>query len=115
MRWPLLDAVPPADLERLLKTARQRSFGKGEVVFHEGDPADTVHLIESGRFAVRVRTQYADEAILAVLGAGETCGELALLSPGAPRSASMVALEESRTLSIHQLDFQRLRRQHPNT
>lgn len=115
MEWPIFAKVPPADLERLLETARRRTFARGEVVFHEGDPADTVHLIRSGRFAVRVTTQYADSAILSVLGPGGTFGELALLSPGAPRSATIAALEPAETLSVHQLDFARLLREHPAT
>lgn len=113
MEWKILEGVPEEDVARVLDMARKRTFRKGEVVFHEGDPGDTLHLIRSGRFAVKVTTQYADEAILAVLTAGDIFGELALLSPGAPRSATVVALEAAETLSVHQLDFGRLRREHP--
>jgi len=115
MSWPLLDGVPAPDVERLLATARRRTFVRGEVVFHEGDPADTLHLLRTGRVAVRTKTEYADEAILAVLGPGQIFGELALLTPGAPRSATVGALEDTETLSVHQLDFARLRREHPGT
>jgi CRP-like cAMP-binding protein len=113
MEWKILDGVPEEDVRRVLDMARKRTFRKGEIVFHEGDPGDTLHLIRSGRFGVKVTTQYADEAILAVLRAGDIFGELALLSPGAPRSATVVALEAGETLSVHQLDFGRLRREHP--
>lgn len=113
MEWQILEGVPEQDVARVLDMARKRTFRKGEIVFHEGDPADTLHLIRSGRFAVKVTTQYADEAILAVLAAGDIFGELALLSPDAPRSATVVALEPAETLSVHQLDFGRLRREHP--
>lgn len=113
MEWQILEGVPEQDVARVLEMARKRTFRKGEIVFHEGDPADTLHLVRSGRFAVKVTTQYADEAILAVLAAGDIFGELALLSPDAPRSATVVALEPAETLSVHQLDFGRLRREHP--
>jgi CRP-like cAMP-binding protein len=113
MEWRILEGVPEQEIARVLDMARKRTFRKGEIVFHEGDPADTLHLIRSGRFAVKVTTQYADEAILAVLAAGDIFGELALLSPDAPRSATVVALEQAETLSVHQLDFGRLRREHP--
>lgn len=36
--------------------ARTRSFSRGEVVFHEGDPGDTIDLIQDGVFAVRAST-----------------------------------------------------------
>jgi len=98
MRWALLDRVPADDVQRLLSIARRRKFERGEVVFHEQDPADTLHLIEKGRFAVRVSTPLGDRAILAVLGAGEMFGELALLGDeeDARRSATVVALEPAR-------------------
>ena len=115
MQWPLFEGVPQEDVDRVIDMARKRSFRRGEVVFHEGDPADTLHLIRSGRFAVRATTQYSDSAILAVLGPGDIFGELALLTAGAPRSATVVALEAAETLSVHELDFGRLRRQHPGT
>ena len=113
MEWKILEGVPEADVQRVLDMARRRTFRKGEVVFHEGDPGDTLHLVRSGRFAVKVSTQYADEAILAVLRSGDIFGELALLSPDAPRSATVTALEAGETMSVHQLDFGRLRREQP--
>lgn len=113
MEWQILEGVPEQDVQRVLEMARRRTFRKGEVVFHEGDPGDTLHLVRSGRFAVKVSTQYADEAILAVLRSGDIFGELALLSPGAPRSATVTALEAGETMSVHQLDFGRLRREQP--
>ena len=115
MRWSLLEGLPESDVQRLLEMARRRTFERREIVFHEGDPADTLHLIRAGRFAVRVQTQYADSAILAVLGPGDLFGELALLTPGAPRSATLMALEPAETMSVHELDFGRLRREHPET
>jgi len=115
MQWPLLEAVPEADVRRTLEMARRRVFARDEVVFHQDDPADTIHLIESGHFAVRASTRYGQRATLAILGAGEAFGELALLDPGAPRSATVVALESAVTHSIHQLDFNGLRQRHPET
>lgn len=114
LEWSIFQGVPERDINSVLEMARRRSFDRGEVVFHEGDPADTLHLIEEGRFAVRISTQYSDEAILSVLGPGDTFGELALLTPGEPRSATVVALEKGKTHSVHQLDFNRLRRRNPS-
>jgi CRP-like cAMP-binding protein len=113
MHWPLLDQLPEERVRQVLTVARRRNFDKGEVVFHEGDPADTLHLIRSGRVAVRVAAAKGDSAILAVLGKGEMFGELALLDGPAVRSATIIALEPTETLSIHQLDVARLRKDHP--
>jgi CRP/FNR family cyclic AMP-dependent transcriptional regulator len=112
MEWPFLAAVPEEDARQLLATARRRTFARGEVVFHRGDPADTLHLIRKGRFAVRIITPLADEAILSVLSPGDFFGELALIAD-APRTATVSALEPAETLSIHRLDFDRARRRSP--
>lgn len=100
-------------MQRVLSIARRRTFARGEVVFHHDDPADTVHLIVSGRFAVRVRTPLGDTAILTVLGPGDLFGEVALLGPEQRRTATIEALEAAETRSIFRDDFQRLRADHP--
>ena len=116
MRWPLLDSVPEEEVTRLLSIARRRTFARGEVVFHEQDPADTLHLIVKGRLVVRLATPLGDTAILAILGPGEMFGELALLEgEDARRSATVATLEPAETRSVHRIDFERLRAQHPET
>jgi CRP/FNR family cyclic AMP-dependent transcriptional regulator len=115
VKWALLDGVPEDDVRALLSIARRRKFDRGEVVFHENDPADTLHLVDKGRFAVRTQTALGDTAILAVLGPGDMFGELALLGGEQPRSATVSALEAAETRSVHRVDFERLRREHPET
>jgi CRP-like cAMP-binding protein len=96
----------------VLTFARRRTFARGEVVFHEGDPADSLHLISKGRFAVRVTTTLGETATFAIFGPGEAFGELALVSE-APRSATVAALEPAETYSLYRREFDQLRREHP--
>lgn len=114
MRWQVLEGVPEDDVRQLLSIARRRVFRRGEVVFHVDDPADTLHLIVSGRFAVRVQTAVGDVAILTVLGPGDMFGELALIGGESRRTATVEALQAGETRSIHRPDFERLRAQHPS-
>lgn len=111
--FELLRDAAPAELDQLLARARRRRFSAGEVVFHAGDPADTLHLIRRGRFSVRIMTEFGDAATLNVIGPGDAFGELALLTPGAPRSATIASLEEGETLSVHQIEFNALRERVP--
>ena len=113
MEWRLLADVPPEDVRQVLSIARRRTFSRGEVVFHRDDPADSLHLIVKGRFAVRITTPLGDTALIAVRGPGDAFGELALVSDGAKRSATVSALEDAETLSVYRDDFARLQRQHP--
>src|SRR5262245_46348446 len=89
--------LPEAELRRLVSVARRRRFRRGEVVFHRGDPADSLHLIARGRFAARVSTQLGETVTVSVQGPGEAFGELALIERGVARSTSVVALEAGET------------------
>jgi CRP-like cAMP-binding protein len=113
VEWPLLGDLPAEDVRQLLSIARRRTFSRGEVVVHRGDPADSLHLIVSGRFAVRITTPLGDTALIAVRGPGDAFGELALVSPEAKRVATVSALEPGETRSVYRDDFLRLQRQYP--
>src|SRR3954463_3020167 len=106
MEWPIFDGLPPADVQGVLQAARRRTFAKGEVVFHHGDPGDSLHLVVKGRFAVRVMTPVGDVATLGIRGPGESFGEMALVHPESRRAATVQALEpaETRALAYSQLE-----------
>ncbi len=112
MQWKLLAEVPEEDVRTLLSIARRRSFRRGEVVFHQLDPADSLHLISRGRVAIRRTTQLGEDALLAIRGPGDLFGELALVTDGS-RSATVLAIEELETLAVFRTDFDELRRKHP--
>jgi CRP-like cAMP-binding protein len=109
----LFSGLPREELSRLVAAARRRTFERNEVVFHRGDPGDSLHLIAKGRFAVRITTQLGETATLAVLTPGEVFGEIALLSGDTRRSATVVALEPAETYAVHATDVERLRHEHP--
>jgi CRP-like cAMP-binding protein len=114
MEWRLFADVPPEDVRRLLAIARRRTFARNEVVFHRGDPANALHLIVEGRFAVAITTPLGETAMLGVRGPGEAFGDLALVSGGTTeRSATVSALEAGETRVVLRDDFARLRREHP--
>lgn len=114
MAWTFLEGVPEEDRRRLLAATKRRRFARREVLFHDGDPADTVHLLDRGRVAVRSTTPLGDVATLRVRGPGEVIGELALLHDASRRTATVVALERTETLALHRDQFAELRRQHPS-
>jgi CRP-like cAMP-binding protein len=110
--WPLLGALSDVERRDLLVRARRRRFAKGEVVFHEGDPADAMHLVAKGHLAVRVTTPLGDAATLLILKPGDFVGEMAVVSP-APRNATVIALSSSETLAVHKDTLDELRAEHP--
>ena len=113
MTRQLLAPLTEAERERVLRTARPYTFAKGEVVFREGDPGETLHLVRRGRLAVQVSIPSGDTATLCVLSTGDAYGELALLREGHDRTATVIALEPSETVALTRADFETLRRDHP--
>ncbi len=110
---PILRGLAEPDRLRIVQVARRRTFGRNEVVFHRGDPADTLHFVVKGRFAVKIVTPLGDTAVLSVASPGDVFGELALLGEDPVRSATVVALVAGETRSLHKLDFDGLRAREP--
>ena len=108
-----MTGVPEEDVRRLVSVARRRRFSRHEVVFHRDDPADSLHLVNRGRFAIRIMTPLGDTATIGLRGPGDSFGEMALVAEGGKRSATVAALEEAETLAVYVADFHRLRREHP--
>jgi len=109
----ILDGLSEEERRTVLAAARRRKFKRGEVVFHEGDPGDAIHVVEKGHVVVRVSTVLGDVATLTVLGPGDSFGEGALLSPDARRTASVVAVEGAETRAIPRSTFEELRTTYP--
>lgn len=114
MEWRLLEGVPPEHVRELLQVARRRRFSRNEVVFHRDDPGDSVHLVQSGRFAIRVATPLGDMTTIAIRGPGESFGEMALVAEHARRAATVAALEDAETVSVYKVDFEQVRARHPS-
>ena len=96
-----------AALERLVGRLRQRRFRRNEVIFHQGDPGDSLHIVDEGSVKIILPSPDGEEAIIATLREGDFFGELALLD-GAPRSATAVALETTTTLALPRDAFMEL-------
>jgi len=112
MEWQILEVLSPEERQELLALTRRRRFARNEVIFHEGDPGDTLHLVDKGHIAIRVTTPLGDVATVRVLKAGDFFGELAIISPG-PRNATAVALDVVETRAVHRDQFDALRARDP--
>lgn len=109
---PDVFAAVPADVLR--RSGRRRRFDRGEVVFHRDDPGDSLHRIESGRFAARIITPVGDAATVSLHGPGDVFGLLAVVGSEHRRTATVVALERAETLAIARSVFLQLRDLHPS-
>jgi CRP/FNR family cyclic AMP-dependent transcriptional regulator len=108
-----MDGVPHEEVRRLLSVARRRRFSRNEVVFHREDPADSLHLISKGRFAIRIMTPLGETVTIGIRGPSDSFGEMALVAEGVKRAATVEALEEGETFAVYVAEFERLRKEHP--
>ena len=113
MDWPVLASLPPQERRGLVAGLRRRSYDRDEVIFHQGDPADALHLIAAGHVTVRVTLRGGEFVVLAIFGPGDVFGEIALVGSPHARAGTVVALERCETLSLGRDEFDRLRASYP--
>src|SRR5512132_883227 len=80
--------------------ANERTFDKGDIVFHEGDPGDSLHLVRQGMFAIRASTPSGAILIVDILTRGDVFGEFAVFSNQRRRTTEVTALSPGATLTV---------------
>jgi CRP/FNR family cyclic AMP-dependent transcriptional regulator len=97
------DVLPPALLEELGGLAAARLFPKNAVIVSEGDDSGSLYVLLAGRVKVFLSDENGREVELNRLGPGEYFGEVTL--DGGPRSASVMALEETRCAVVRRAEL----------
>ena len=104
-RCALFAKVDDEILALCASSLRIRRYRKNETIFHQGDPGDSLYIIESGSVKIVLPSPEGEEgAIIATLSRGDFFGELALLD-GAPHSATAVAIEPTEALVLRRDRF----------
>jgi CRP/FNR family cyclic AMP-dependent transcriptional regulator len=101
----------PFDANAFLKTAAKgrvvSTHPKKQIIFTQGDSADSVHYIQSGKVKVTVISPEGREAVVAILGTDEFFGEGCLI--GQPkRLATAMAMTECVTMQVEKTEIQRV-------
>src|SRR5580700_6291896 len=110
--WELVAKVPffhnigAALIAEVADLLRPRDFPAGAVVMRRGAAGDRMYFIIEGEVEVQLPSQNV------ILGPGQFVGEVALLT-GAPRNATVVALEACTLLALDIVDFHGLLGRHP--
>jgi CRP/FNR family transcriptional regulator, cyclic AMP receptor protein len=112
VEWPLLSGMADGERDAVLGATRRFHFARGDVLFREGDPAHSLHLIETGVVAARVDTPAGDTVTVQVLGPGEVVGEIAVVAAPTVRTATVYALAPTETLALPRAELEVLRARH---
>jgi CRP/FNR family cyclic AMP-dependent transcriptional regulator len=108
----ILADLPAAALEQLARSSLPRNYRRGQVLCSEGDPGESIYILEEGQLRVTQWTASGDEAVLAVVEAPAAVGELSLLD-GSPRSATLTAIGPVRVRLIPRKAFVNLLKEQP--
>ena len=100
-----------SDLRAIRPFTQAVEYQAGDVVFSEGDEADFIYFVESGRLGVFLQ-KFTARQELCGLEQGDHFGELAVLN-GGRRSASVAAQEKTVLLRADRAAFHRLLNAHP--
>ncbi len=96
----LFQGLPAVQQARLLGSMEKMDFHPGALVFDYGDEGDSMYIVLEGNIELYTLSEDEGKHSLAVLGSGETFGEMSLLT-GEPRSASAMALNQ---VALYQID-----------
>ena len=103
----LFESLDQQELEALSDVAFTRTFSKDNVIILAEEEGDTLFILKKGQVKVSIVSEEGREVILSLLGPGSVFGELSLLD-GKPRSANVVAIEETELLMLRRVDFLQL-------
>ena len=95
----LFERATPAELASIAAQSHIKRIARGQVLFSEGEPGDHLFVVASGRVKVTLGSERGERLTLAVLGPGDSLGEMSVLD-GSPRSASVEALDDASLVCV---------------
>ena len=105
--------IPQDKLLEIAGTVEEKIAPAKTIIFRQGDPGDSLYIINTGRVRVYRQSDEGVEVDLAQLGPKQSFGEMALLT-GQPRSAYVEALEETHLTVLRKDQFDRILGEHPH-
>ena len=99
-RAELFSALDSAVVADVAADAEIRDLQRNDVLFTEGDPAEELFVVRSGRIAIAKRSLDGRESVVALMEEGDLFGEMPLFETEVGRSAAARALEASEVVAV---------------
>lgn len=100
----LFEHLEEPDREHLARFIHERRLTAGETLFKAGEPGESLYVVRSGEVELFIKDTAGQKIVLAVAGADEVFGELALLDEG-PRTATALAVVDTHLLALKRDDL----------
>jgi CRP-like cAMP-binding protein len=102
----LFQGVDVNDVEAISSEFEVMEVSRGQVLFHEGEPGDSLYIVLSGKVKLGRRASDGRENLVAVMGPSDQFGELSLFDPG-PRTATAVVVTDGRVARLPKVALQK--------
>ena len=96
---PLFEDLPAPAIENLALKVISVQLAKDQPLFHQGDPGDSLFIIQSGNVSIVTSGAHGQELVIDRYGPGEIVGELSMIDQE-PRSAGVIAAEPTVLLKL---------------
>lgn len=106
-----LSFLPEEELYRLARRFKRLRAKKGEVIFREGEPGDSLFIIKSGIVGIYMKERGQDK-LIAQLHRGDFFGERAVLT-GEPRRVTVKSALDVELFGLKKADFEELLHKNP--
>ena len=112
-RVSIFGGVGNEALARISAITGEKTYAKKTIIFHEGDPGDTLYILKSGRVKISKITEDGREKTLAIMQPGDFFGEMAIFD-SLPRSATAEVIDDqASTYTVSKRDFERIILENP--
>ncbi|MEJ2237391.1 MAG: Crp/Fnr family transcriptional regulator [Gemmatimonadales bacterium] len=106
LKVPLFAHLDEEAIGRISKVTRRKTYPKNSIIVFENDPGDSLYIVDKGQVKVVLTGEDGREVILSVLSDGDFFGEMSLIDD-LPRSANVIAMEDSTLIVLYRDDFRR--------
>ena len=110
---PLFEKLHEDERALLANQLDEVMFQAGQLIFKRGDPGGSIFIVASGEVEIFVEDNTGQRIVFETAKTGDFFGELSLLD-GDPRSASSLAISDTRALRVDREDLQMLFTRHPS-
>jgi CRP/FNR family transcriptional regulator, cyclic AMP receptor protein len=102
----LFQGVDINDVEAISNEFEVVEVSRGQILFHEGEPGDSLYIVLSGKVKLGRRASDGRENLVAVMGPSDQFGELSLFDPG-PRTVTAVVVTDGRVARLPKAALQK--------
>src|SRR6202048_151889 len=103
-KHPIFCDLDPEALDQLCRYAKHATLKRGATIFSKGDPGNSLFAVISGTVKISISSADGRNAILNLIGAGETFGKVAVLN-GQARTADAIANTNCEIFVIDRREF----------